>query len=114
MSLILHTRTTGSIEILTLAGRLVLGNATAGLREKLRAAAIRPSSVLVDLSGVTYIDSAGLGELVSGFNAITATGRFMKLLRPAQRVDSMLHMTKLYSTFEIFEEETSALGSYLR
>lgn len=114
MSLTVHTRNSGSVEIITLAGRLVLGEATSGLREKLRLVAARPAHALLDLSGVTYMDSAGLGELVAGFSAVTAAGRTMKLLRPAHRVDSMLHMTKLYSTFEVFEEEKPALESFAR
>lgn len=95
-----------------MAGRLTLGEGCSALREAVRQLVDRKTDLLVDLSGVNYIDSAGLGELVASFNTITAAGREMKLLRPAKRVDSMLHMTRLYSTFEIFEEEATALKGF--
>lgn len=114
MSLTIHSGTSrstplGEVTLLTLAGKLTLGEGCSALRD-----AIRKTShhVLVDLSGVGYIDSAGLGELVAGFNQVTADGRALKLLRPGKRVDSMLHITKLYSTFEVFEDEASALASF--
>ena len=107
--MIIQQRTSGTIEILTMAGRLTLGEGCSALREAVRQLVDRKTDLLVDLSGVNYIDSAGLGELVASFNTITAAGREMKLLRPAKRVDSMLHMTRLYSTFEIFEPEFRSL-----
>ncbi len=110
--MIIQQKTSGTIEILTMAGRLTLGEGCSALREAVRQLVDRKTDLLVDLSGVNYIDSAGLGELVASFNTITAAGREMKLLRPAKRVDSMLHMTRLYSTFEIFEEETTALKGF--
>jgi anti-sigma B factor antagonist len=108
----LQQRTSGPIEILTLAGRLTLGDGCSSLREAVRKIAERKADLLVDLAGVNYIDSAGLGELVACFNSVTAAGREMKLLRPGKRVDSMLHITKLYSTFDIYEEEAPALAGF--
>jgi anti-sigma B factor antagonist len=112
MSLTIHQRTSDNVEILKLTGRLTLGEGGSALRGKVREAVERAGDLLVDLSGVTYIDSAGLGELVAGYAAMTASGRRMKLLRPHRRVDSMLQMTKLYTTFEVFEDEHAALASY--
>jgi anti-sigma B factor antagonist len=108
----INHRTAGSTEIIRLTGRLTLGEASGALREWIRGAVHLKCDVLVDLSGVTYVDSAGLGELVASYNSITAVGRQMKLLRPGSRVDSLLHITKLYSTFEIFEDEAAALASF--
>lgn len=108
----IQRRNSGSIEVIHMAGRLVLGEGTSALRETIRAAVERESDVLIDLSGVSYIDSAGLGELVAGYSSVTSRGREMKLLRPAERVDSLLHITKLYSTFEVFEEESAALATF--
>jgi len=108
----IHHRAAGTTEIVSLAGRLTLGEASSALREWIRCAILLQADVLVDLSSVTYVDSAGLGELVASYNSITAGGRRMKLLRPGNKVESMLHITKLYSTFEVFEDEPAALASF--
>ena len=112
MSLTMSSRNSGNVEILALTGRLTLGDGTAGLRDSTRKALDRGSSVLIDLSGVDYIDSAGLGELVSAYAAALSRGRHLKLLRPMKKVDSLLHITKMYSTFEVFEDEPSAIASF--
>jgi anti-sigma B factor antagonist len=112
MSLTISQRNTSQVEILTLSGRLTLGEASSALRSAVRAAIDRDRHLLVDLSAVSYIDSSGLGELVAGFASVSSRGRVMKLLKPHQRVDSMLQITKLYTTFEIFEDEPSALASF--
>ena len=98
----IQSPTTGNIEIIRLAGRLVFGEGTSSLRDTLRNPGERKTDILVDLSGVSYVDSAGLGELVAGYAFMTSRGLRMKLLRPTARVDSLLHITKLYSTFEVF------------
>ncbi len=75
------------------------------LRQYIRTANQRQNDFLVDLSG-------GLGELVASCTSVMNCGHTMKLLRPAKRVHSLLHVTKLYTTFEIFEDEPSALVSF--
>ena len=112
MSLTISSRKAGEVEILVLAGRLTLGDGTAGLRETARKVLDRGANILIDLSGVDYIDSAGLGELVSAYASAASRGRHVKLLRPLKRVDSLLHITKMYSTFEIFEDEVAAIASF--
>ncbi|MBS1877810.1 MAG: STAS domain-containing protein [Acidobacteria bacterium] len=114
MALTITSRQTGGIEILTLSGRLTLGDPTADLRDTARKALDRGSDILVDLSGVDYMDSAGLGELVGVHAAGSNRSRRVKLLRPMQRVTQLLHLTKLYTTFEIFESETEAITSFER
>jgi anti-sigma B factor antagonist len=108
----INNRKSGEVEILILSGRLTLGDGTSTLRDSARQALDSGADLLLDLSGVDYIDSAGLGELVSAFASATSRGRQMKLLRPLKRVDSLLHITKMYSTFEIFEDEATALASF--
>ena len=112
MPLTISSRQSGAIEILTLAGRLTLGDATASVRETVRKALDRGSDILIDLSGVDYMDSAGLGEVVSALASASTRGRTVKLLRPMNRVTQLLHITKLFSTFEIFENEPEALSSF--
>lgn len=112
MSLTISNRKSNNVEILVLSGRLTLGEGTSGLREAARSALNRGAEVLIDLSGVDYIDSSGLGELVSAYASATSRGLHVKLLRPLNRVHSLLHVTKMYSTFEIFEDEAAALASF--
>ena len=135
----IQQRSSGAIEILTLAGRLTLGEGCGALREAVIRLAGRKADPLVDLSGIGYIDSAGLGELVACFHSIATAGREMKSLRPAKRVDSMLHITKLlrntaqngcgaksfrgiggataapfarHSTFQVFDDEPAAVAGF--
>ena len=112
MSLSIHTRPQGKVEIIDLSGRLTLGDATAALRAEVGKVLDRKSNILVNLAGVSYIDSAGLGQLVEGYSKATAEGRTMKLLNPHKRVDSLLHITKLNTTFETFEDEATAVASF--
>ena len=112
MSLTINNRKSNGVEILVLAGRLTLGDGTGALRQTARQILDRDADILIDLSGVDYIDSAGLGELVSAYASDASRGRNVKLLRPLKRVDSLLHITKMYSTFEIFEDEAAAIASF--
>ena len=112
MSLTITSRKLNEVEILILAGRLTLGDGTSALREAARQGLDRGADILVDLSGVDYIDSAGLGELVSAYASAVSRGRQVKLLRPLKRVYSLLHITKMYSTFEIFDDEAPAIASF--
>jgi anti-sigma B factor antagonist len=100
------------VEVIHVSGRLVLGDGASLLRDAIRDALASKADVLLNLSWVSYIDSAGLGEMMAGYTAVKSCGREMKLLRPAERVDSLLHITKLYSTFEVFEDEAAALASF--
>ena len=112
MALTISNRRSGGVEILDVAGRLTLGDGTGALRDATRKAMERGADLLLNLSGVAYIDSAGLGELVGSYASAVSRGRRMKLLRPQKRVDSLLQMTKLYATFEIFEDEAAAVASF--
>ena len=97
-----------------LAGRLILGEETSGLRLQMVAVFERKSDLMLDLSELSYIDSAGLGELVGALASAGSRGRSMKLLRPQERLTDLLQITKLYTTFEIFEDEAAALASFTR
>lgn len=112
MSLTIAHHRFGTVELLKLSGRLTLGDGSSSLRSAISAAIANQQDLLVDLSDVSYIDSAGLGELVAGFASVTSGGRKMKLLKPNKRVDSMLQITKLYTTFEVFEDESAGLASF--
>lgn len=112
MALTISKSIEGNVEIMGLAGRLVLGEETSGLRVQMVAAFERRSDLLLDLSELNYIDSAGLGELVGALASAASRGRSMKLLRPQRRLTDLLQIAKLYTTFEIFEDEGEAIASF--
>ena len=68
--------------------------------------------LLLNLAEVSYIDSSGIGELVSAFTTVTGQGGAVKLLRLTKRVQDLLQITKLYTVFEIFEDETEGVRSF--
>jgi anti-sigma B factor antagonist len=67
---------------------------------------------LLNLADVTYIDSSGIGELVSGFTTVTNQGGAFKLLNLTKRVEDLLQITKLYTVFEVFDDEAAAIRSF--
>jgi anti-sigma B factor antagonist len=67
---------------------------------------------LLNLAEVSYIDSSGIGEMVSGFTTVTNQGGQVKLLNLTKRVKDLLQITKLYTVFEVFEDEAAAVRSY--
>ena len=113
MSLQLTTHEKNDVMIVDASGRLALGASTSLLRNKLRELSDGGSKmILLNLAGVTYIDSSGLGELVAAYTTVTAGGGQMKLLNLAKRVHDLLQITKLYTVFETFEDEALAMGSF--
>ena len=68
--------------------------------------------LLLNLADVTYIDSSGIGELVSGFTTVTNSGGQLKLLNLTKRVKDLLQITKLYTVFEVFDDEAEAIRSF--
>ena len=68
--------------------------------------------ILLNLGEVSYIDSSGIGELVSGFTSVTNSGGQLKLLGLTKRVKDLLQITKLYTVFDVHEEEASAIRSF--
>ena len=68
--------------------------------------------ILVNLNEVSYIDSSGIGEMVSGFTTVTNHGGQLKLLGLTKRVKDLLQITKLYTVFEVFDDESTAVRSF--
>jgi anti-sigma B factor antagonist len=64
------------------------------------------------MAGVTYIDSSGIGELVSGFTTVTNQGGGLKLVNLGKRIQDLLQITKLYTVFETFDDEAAAIRSF--
>ena len=68
--------------------------------------------LLLNLADVSYIDSSGIGEMVSGFTSVTNQGGQLKLLNLTKRVKDLLQITKLYTVFEVFDDEAAAVRSF--
>ncbi|MEO8129504.1 MAG: STAS domain-containing protein [Bryobacteraceae bacterium] len=113
MSVKLTTRQVGDVSVMDAAGRITLGEGSSVFRETLRELVAKgQKKVLLNLADVSYIDSSGIGELVSGFTSVTNQGGQLKLLNLNKRVQDLLQITKLYTVFEVFEDEATAVRSF--
>jgi anti-sigma B factor antagonist len=113
VSVKLNTRQVGDVNVVDVAGRITLGEGSTALRDAIRdMVAKNHKKILLNLGEVSYIDSSGIGELVSGFTSVTNSGGQLKLLGLNKRVKDLLQITKLYTVFDVHEEEASAIRSF--
>lgn len=113
MSVKLTTRQVGDVTVIDAAGRITLGEGSSAFRDTIRDLTTRGDrKILLNLGDVTYIDSSGIGELVSAFTTVTNQSGQLKLLNLSKRVQDLLQITKLYTVFEVFEDETVAVRSF--
>lgn len=100
------------IVVVDCAGRIVFGEETAELRDKVKALIAENSRIVLNLADVTYIDSGGLGTLVALYTTARNAGGSVKLARLTQRVGDLLQVTKLLTVFEVFNSEEEAVQSF--
>ena len=114
MSLTVGVREVDGVTIVDLGGRITLGDTSSGkLRETIREILARGSKkIVLNLGEVSYIDSSGLGELVSSYTTASNQGGKVKLLNLQKKVQDLLQITKLYTVFETFENEADAVLSF--
>jgi anti-sigma B factor antagonist len=113
VSVKLSNRQVGDVTVVDAAGRITLGEGASTLRDSMRDLAAKGSKkLLLNLSEVSYIDSSGIGEMVSSYTTVTNHGGQLKLLGLNKRVKDLLQITKLYTVFEVFEDEASAVRSF--
>lgn len=113
MSVKLNTRQVGDVSVMDVAGRITLGEGSSALRDALRGLVSGgQKKILLNLGEVSYIDSSGIGELVSGFTTVTNNGGQLKLLSLTKRVKDLLQITKLYTVFDVHEDEAEAVRSF--
>ena len=113
MSVKLNTRQVGDVSVVDVAGRITLGEGSSALRDLMREMVGKgQKKILLNLGEVSYIDSSGIGELVSGFTTVTNSGGELKLLNLNKRVKDLLQITKLYTVFDVHEDEASAIRSF--
>ena len=113
MSVKLNTRQVGDVSVVDVAGRITLGEGSSALRDALRELVGKShKKILLNLGEVSYIDSSGIGELVSGFTTVTNSGGQLKLLNLNKRVKDLLQITKLYTVFDVHDDEAGAVRSF--
>ncbi len=113
MSVKLNTRQVGDVSVVDVAGRITLGEGSSALRDALRGMVTSGhKKILLNMAEVSYIDSSGIGELVSGFTSVTNSGGQLKLLNLTKRVKDLLQITKLYTVFDVHEDEAHAIRSF--
>ena len=101
------------VSVLNLSGRVTLGEATNKLRETVTAElANGHKNIILNMSGVSYVDSAGLGELVGAYTTATNQGGSVKLLHLQGKMKDLLQVTKLHTIFPVFEDEGAAVASF--
>jgi anti-sigma B factor antagonist len=113
MALIIETREVGHVTILDVHGRIVLGDEIGDLRGAVRnLLAEGKKKIILNLADVDYIDSSGVGELVGSFTTVRNAGGELKLLNLTQKVHDVLYVTKLYTVFDIKDDEFQAVKSF--
>ena len=113
MSLKASSRQVDGVTVVDLSGRIVLGEGSDILREALRDLVSRgQKKILLNLGDVNYIDSSGLGALVSGYTSLTGQQGQLKLLNLTKKVHDLLQITKLLTVFEVYDDEGAALKSF--
>ena len=113
MSVKLTVRQIGDVVVVDAVGRLTLGEGSSTFRDTLRDLVAKGNKkIVLNLGEVSYIDSSGIGELVSAFTTVTNHGGRFKLLSLTKRVQDLLQITKLYTVFEVFDDEAAAVGSF--
>jgi len=115
VSMKVTTRQVDGVTILDLSGRITLGEGSVQLRDAIRDLLAKGSKlILLNLADVNYIDSSGIGELVSAYTTVRNQGGELKLLNLTKKVHDLLQITKLYTVFDVKDDEASAIASYTR
>ena len=111
----ISSRTVDGVTILDLAGRITMGEASVELRNKIRdLVKAGEKRILLNLGEVSYMDSSGIGELVSAYASVSNQGGQLKLLNLTRKLHELLAITKLLTVFDTYEDEQQALQSYRR
>lgn len=113
MALTIIPREVSHVTILDVSGRIVLGDEIHDLRDSIRGLIDRgQKKIILNLAGVDYIDSSGVGELVGCYTTVRNAGGELKLLNLTQKVKDVLHVTKLYTVFDVKDDEFTAVKSF--
>ncbi len=106
-------RDIGEATVMDISGRITLGEGSAMLREIVKDLLGKGrKQIILNLGDVSYIDSSGIGELVSGYTTVKKEGGELKLLHLTKKVHDLLQITKLFTVFDVHTDENVALGSF--
>jgi anti-sigma B factor antagonist len=109
----IEERIVGDVTILDLKGKITLGDGDEILKDKINSLTLQNRrKILLNLEGVPYIDSAGLGEVVRTYTTVSRQGGQLKLVNLTKRIADLLSITKLLTVFETFDSEADALNSF--
>ena len=109
----IRERQAGDMTILDLEGKITIGEGSVSLRTAIRRLIEEgKKKILLNLAGVGYVDSSGIGELVSSYTTINREGGQLKLLKLTQKIKDLLTITKLLTVFDVYTDESEALNSF--
>ncbi len=109
----IRERQAGDVTILDLDGKITIGEGSVSLRGAIRRLVEEgKKKILLNLAGVGYVDSSGIGELVSSFTTISSKEGQLKLLNLTQKIQDLLTITKLLTVFDVYDDEAKALNSF--
>jgi anti-sigma B factor antagonist len=109
----INQRQAGDVAILDLNGEVRIGDSATALRGAIRdLVSAGNKKILLNLAGVRYIDSSGIGELIANYTTVGRSGGQLKLLNLTDKVQDLLVITKLLTVFDVYENEAEALGSF--
>ena len=109
----IRERQAGDVTILDLEGKITIGEGSVSLRTAIRRLIEEgKKKILLNLAGVSYVDSSGIGELVSSYTTINREGGQLKLLKLTQKIKDLLTITKLLTVFDVYDDEAEALNSF--
>ena len=113
MSFRATSREVGDVTVIDMDGRITLGEGSSLLRDLIRQnLTTGHKKIVMNLAGINYIDSTGLGELVSAYRLVKSEGGELKLLNLNKKVTDLLQITKLYTVFDIHSQEAQAVASF--
>jgi len=109
----IETRTVGDVKVLDCSGKITLGEGTMVVRNTVRDVLQNGGKkIILNLGDVSYIDSSGIGELVSTFTTVINQGGQLKLLNLTKKIHELLQITKLLTVFQVFDNENAAIASF--
>ena len=113
MALNIKQRQAGDVVVLDLDGEVRIGDSATALRSAIRDLVAGSSNrILLNLAGVKYIDSSGIGELIANYTTVGRAGGQLKLLNLTEKVQDLLVITKLLTVFDVYDNEAEALSSF--
>jgi anti-sigma B factor antagonist len=111
--LVINQRQAGDVTILDMEGELRIGDSSTALRSAIRNLVSGGNTkILLNLAGVKYIDSSGIGELIANYTTVGRNGGQLKLLNLTEKVQDLLVITKLLTVFDVYDNEADALSSF--